>query len=968
MRDRIRHFIYIAYSYLLWLLLLTYAPVSAQHPYFYNLNNETGLPSNEVYQVAQDSFGSIWIACDAGLYMYNGVRFTPYTNSRQNSKSISNIIIDKHQNVWSQNFTGQIFRVSPGSDSLTIIYNDNRYSKTFPSFTIDNLDRVWIAADSVIVLMDANGNMIKELPMSKMGIGAGTWADIRSANDKIYVSNYECSYWIIDTKDLSFKQFPSNRQRASNKLIYSNGRMFQYIESYPERKYQVIDITKGQGVLLAEFKPPTPSTQYYTITGIGDGLMLCSSSGAQLLEHDLAENKEHELFFPGKKISNCFVDREKNYWFTSLQDGIFISPSPDVTVFNRSNSLLSDDNISAMEKISDNELLLGTYSGELYSLDVSDRKLELASGNKESKYRAVKKIKAVGDKTYAARGRFTIEEHGKTITVEELNNTRDFTITGDTIFYTTSHSTGFVVHNEGKWVRTSLREKGGKKIARDSRQHTVYFACTDGLFAYSNGKMERIKAGNEDIFASCLLFEQDTLWIGTNNNGILALSNGRPVLSITAPGMLRDNNIKSLYHNGNKLYAATSTGINILEGKTSSFINEYDGLACKEVNDLQLLNGQLFVATISGLVSMPATVAHTNSTPPSIKIISARKNKQLINISNGIELNYNDNNLTIEFVGAAFRSRGAFTYRYRLSGFDEEWHYTTSNNPFVNYSSLPAGTYTFQVVTVNEDGLASAAPAILSIVVTSPAWKQWWFYLIILCLALGVAFLAFKVRLGYIKRKAEERNKLIASQLTALKAQMNPHFMYNALNSIQAFIINNDVKNSNLYLNKFSKLMRKVLDASDMELISLQDEIDILELYLDLEKFRFGSDFEYEIIIGENIDPHRTMLPSMILQPFIENSIKHGLLHKKGAKHLVIQFSLDDMLHCVITDNGVGRKRSEEIKQRSQQAHRSFATGATEKRIELLNSYMSNRYSFQITDLYKDGLPSGTSVTVHIPF
>jgi LytS/YehU family sensor histidine kinase len=138
--------------------------------------------------------------------------------------------------------------------------------------------------------------------------------------------------------------------------------------------------------------------------------------------------------------------------------------------------------------------------------------------------------------------------------------------------------------------------------------------------------------------------------------------------------------------------------------------------------------------------------------------------------------------------------------------------------------------------------------------------------------------------------------------------------------------------------------MRKVLDASGRESISLQDEIDILDLYLELEKLRFGKDFEYTIQVASTIDTYKIELPSMIIQPFIENAIKHGLLHKKGNKELTIHFELNEKLICTIIDNGVGRKRSEEIKKRLTEQHQSFATEATQKRIELLNQYANNNY------------------------
>lgn len=937
---------------------------SAQHPYFYNLNNENGLPSNEVYQVRQDSFGYIWIACDAGLFRYDGLRFVAFTNRRQNSKSVSNIVIDRQGGTWCQNFTGQIFHVPPGADSLAIIYNDSRTATTFPSYTIDQAGNAWIATDSALLVVNNNGKLLQELNFSRLFAG-NLWSDIEcGADGRIYASDLSGNYAIIHARTFKSQIVNAPAPGNINTLLRIGNRMYLYVETRPRRSYHLEDITNGIHRHVADYKI-ADDAQCYIIAETPLGPILCTSEGARILSTGYQDQQPPNLLFPGKKISWCFPDREGNYWFTSLQDGIFVMPAPGVQVFNTLNSPLTDENISALAR-GRTGLLVGTYTGDSYTLSVPGHQMTATGTQAGAQNRAVKKMAEQGGKLYIAQGNFNIYYNGRAETVPELNNTRDFVLVGDTIFYTGSHSTGFVVRQGKRWTRTVTRKKGGKKVAYSSAEQRVYFACTDGLFACKNGINSPITFEDQPVYASCLLYDNDTLWVGTTNNGVLAYHNGRMVTSFHA---LPDLAIKALEKSGNTLFAATLAGISVvnLQSRKTDLINEYDGVACKEVNALVFLDTMLYAATIRGIITIPLQGHYANPVPPSVKITWIRKNNERLPSSLSVSLKHSDNNLTIGFSAASFRSRGNFRYRYLLSGFDDEWHYINGNNPQVNFSSLPPGDYLFLVFAANEDGVQTLEPAQLAINVSAPVWQQWWFIALVLCLIiLGIA-LIFRARLRYVKRKAEERNKLIASQLTALKAQMNPHFMYNALNSIQAFIINNDVKNSNLYLNKFSKLMRKVLDASDAEHITLQDEIDILELYLSLEQFRFGAGFSYHISISDNIDSYNTLLPSMILQPFIENAIKHGLLHKKGDKQLDIRFHKDTFLVCTITDNGIGRKKTSEIRERSGQHHRSFATGATEKRIELLNAYTSNRYSFEVADLYDAGQPSGTRVTIRIP-
>jgi LytS/YehU family sensor histidine kinase len=197
---------------------------------------------------------------------------------------------------------------------------------------------------------------------------------------------------------------------------------------------------------------------------------------------------------------------------------------------------------------------------------------------------------------------------------------------------------------------------------------------------------------------------------------------------------------------------------------------------------------------------------------------------------------------------------------------------------------------------------------------------------------------------------------------------MNPHFMYNALNSIQALILKKDIKNSNLYLSQFSRLMRKVLEISGKLEISIQEEVETLELYLSLEQLRFGAEFNYEIIVQKDLDAYSCYIPPLLLQPFVENAIKHGLLHKKGDKKLTISFQKEhDTLVCMIKDNGIGRVHAQEIKDRQREAHHSFSTSATQKRIELLNNVNGKNLALELIDLYENDEPSGTLVIMKIP-
>lgn len=209
------------------------------------------------------------------------------------------------------------------------------------------------------------------------------------------------------------------------------------------------------------------------------------------------------------------------------------------------------------------------------------------------------------------------------------------------------------------------------------------------------------------------------------------------------------------------------------------------------------------------------------------------------------------------------------------------------------------------------------------------------------------------------------------SELAALKSQMNPHFIFNALNSIQELYTIGDKKMANEQMANFASLTRKVLDVSGKQKIDLSDEIDILTKYLELEGIRFENEFSYQINLSENIDEDYIQLPPMLIQPYVENAIKHGLLHKKGAKQLNINFSLNEnerILFCVVIDNGIGRNASAEINKNRSNSHVSFATSATQKRLDLINKDKANSVAVLFDDVIDEQQKIvGTKVIIQIP-
>lgn len=253
--------------------------------------------------------------------------------------------------------------------------------------------------------------------------------------------------------------------------------------------------------------------------------------------------------------------------------------------------------------------------------------------------------------------------------------------------------------------------------------------------------------------------------------------------------------------------------------------------------------------------------------------------------------------------------------------------------------------------------------------------QQWFFSLgsIILLGALGSFFIyrynlkQSNLQAEIAKEKAEFETKISNAALNTLRSQMNPHFIFNCLNSIRLFAAKNDNASAQNYISKFSRLMRLVLENSKSERISLQQEIETLQLYVDMELMRFKDKLKYDLHFETGLDTQYIEVPPMIIQPYVENAIWHGLMHKEEGGKLDIDIKEENEILIVkVKDNGVGRAKAAELKNKSA-TNKSFAMNITKERLELMNEKYGTNASVTVKDLYQNGLPCGTEVTLKIP-
>ena len=333
-----------------------------------------------------------------------------------------------------------------------------------------------------------------------------------------------------------------------------------------------------------------------------------------------------------------------------------------------------------------------------------------------------------------------------------------------------------------------------------------------------------------------------------------------------------------------------------------------------------------------------------------------------------LHLTHDETNLRFDYTTPVFRGSSFVRFRYRLEGQDANWSQPTTER-YAVYTNLAPGKYNFRVIACNDAGNWSASPASFTIIIRPALWQTWWVITLFVILMAGFFFWMGTLVMGHRKRlmqeKLESEKKIAELQLIAIRNQIDPHFTFNAMNSIASVILKEEKEKAYSFFVKLSTLIRQVLTSGDKVTRTLAEELVFVQNYLDIEKLRFRDSFQFNLDIIEPVNLEQEV-PKMVIQTYAENALKHGLLNKKeGVGKLVITIGEhNSQLHIEIEDNGIGREKARQLKQSS-----------TGRGMMILNFYYDffDRYNehkiiHEVTDLFTEhNKPAGTKVTVIIP-
>jgi ligand-binding sensor domain-containing protein len=325
-----------------------------------------------------------------------------------------------------------------------------------------------------------------------------------------------------------------------------------------------------------------------------------------------------------------------------------------------------------------------------------------------------------------------------------------------------------------------------------------------------------------------------------------------------------------------------------------------------------------------------------------------------------IDLTYKQNFVTIEFSVFRFMPVRETHLFYRIPEISKNWTLADASNT-ASYSDLPPGQYNFEIRA--EDGVAESKVESLRISIAPPFWQTWWFRAVVVILLVGAVYLYIRRRIAAVRTQESLKQQIAEAETMALRAQMNPHFIFNCINSIDAMIQSNDKYHATMYLNKFARLIRDVLDSSRQKTVPISRDLETLRLYIELEQFRHDDNFCYEIHADPAVLEEDYRVPPLVIQPYVENSILHGIRHRKDkAGKLSISIAVQEgQLLYHIEDNGIGRQ-SALLRPEGREGRHSYGLQLSNDRVRLFNG--ENKASVDITYLEKDGEPTGTRVRV----
>lgn len=971
------------------ILFLTIAFYTRAQEFSYKqFTTADGLPSNVVYGAFQDRTGYIWFCTNAGVSRFNGSSFQNFTVEHGLSDNeVFGAFQTRSGRIWFRTFSNKLCYYENGA--FHNYRTDPWLNQTFDGMKIAFMaddGRVWTRnyIDSFVYILDERKHRIFKYPAywkdSCVVVSArGVDSILRKDEKAMYnaAADFEKkslatinalpdvkSYFMFirEAAHLAHERFP----HIPLHFIYH-----VFINSNPIQRFKLYELIYS----LPSGKDPNFTPNSYWVTTGNKGILF----GSNL--QDIKQ--EPGVYLANRNVNNFLVDDEGNYWFTSPTEGVFLLTAHGVKTFDpgqRESEFYSVTGIGQFIICGKNDevVFINRQTGSRFTWRYSVVR-------QSPVYNRVKDLLVVeGNRCWVATdiGAVCLEFSGDKASIifpsvpgavaKATGAMKVLTHGQDKTVYLGTHAILYSI--DDKMRMTSLAGKRITALVEVGREHLLV-GSSDGLYEFRNMRLDTFRTANGRIaqHITDLVKSRDFVCAATNDGGLVLVRNNA-VFRISAtdtPSYLPSNICRKLFIDAaGSIWACTNNGLCKVSIRSwepfrydvESFSTD-DGLISNDVNDVYVSGDTVWVATSGGLsfFSQAQGVKRSGEFPE-------------IYISHADTLSNRSfpyrSKIMIGMEGISYESLGKMRYRYRLKGLYQDWQYTDRSQ--LLYEVLPPGQYELEVYGINRYGQESKQPARVVFTVVPPWWKTDWAYAIYAIVLVSLVLAALLLVRRISRRKERNRMKHIQQlqqlELKALRSQMNPHFIFNTLNAVQKYILENDKEASYRYLTRFSKLIRGFLENSRQTTISLQHELDLLRAYMEMETLRFRNKFSYEIEIDPNLDTTSVYIPSMLIQPYVENAIWHGIQHKKsnGFVKLSVQDLGGNVMKCRILDNGIGRKKAGEIESASGSQHQPVGMTITQQRLELINQRLKQAVSVNYIDIAEDSNGAGTGTIVEL--
>ena len=1004
--------------YILFFSTITICGISQTIPSI-NITINDGLPSNTIRCIYKDSRGLLWIGTDAGLCCYDGLTYKIYNESNGlKHDKIWAIVEDEQNNLWLSlygkglaKYDGKKFTYFDEKNGL--VNNSIRkllYSKKYKCLII--------ATEKGLGLFD--GRKFKSFKQNDKDFkfqitGINEWNDkflITSSRQGVFELKISASSIFNSTLDSIFYEAVSYSSFIKDNMYYAgDAEHCLIIKNLSKKNSQSIPCP-----IIWDYAKDTDDNLYfatYNVTSPEGGLYKYSNSKLT----DISKQAN----IKSKDLWCLYYDKETQLLWVGTEDkGLYkVDLSNKIQFLNASFFGLEELQIQELFNDDNNNTWIGAkdYIIKLQpnlSFKIIDKSMLWNSLKLYLKQKGLNPNSDTVFRQYKIKEGFTSfnitsdREHNIWVSTTwglicfdlDLTIKSFYTCDGghiafndkDQLYYGHMYSDLFIFNNKFNYKNRVVNSIKNKSIPSDISKiiklnnQFWYASTTKGLFMSEDANYNSINANGcfkENNIKDLIIDSKQNLIIGTNNGKVYITKpkgDSIKILNTYNPNKeLYGTSISFIEESKNFYLIGTNKGINLI--KNNQFVkvyNQSEGLMDLQFNDcIKDKNGNLLIATNNGLIQLNTNeiISNVGVTSNSININSIKVNGQnYLHIdtiicwnsfnSKQINLNYNQNELEIFFSNNNLSNADKNLYRYKIIGLSDNWSEYESIGK-IQLRAIPHGNYQLIIEGKNIGTGKVFNLKSLNIVISPPFWKTIWFMCLCIILLAGLLYWFYTLRIKAVKIKAELTNKLLETRLEALRAQMNPHFTFNAINSIQNFIIDNDTTQALHYLGEFSKLIRQTLENATEKLMPLATEINFLNSYVEVQKMRFDT-VNTSLTIDKTIDKYNTQIPPLIVQPFIENAFEHAF-DKTTTNESIIEINFrteNQLLICTIKDNGKGFKKGD-----SHSLHQSKGHQLTLDRLNLLNKeHNTTDFRFEITNLNNVGsLQTGTQIIITFP-